>query len=262
MEYTPQNTVGQLHGLTSITKPSFNVSGWSENLEGERILEAGSGAGRFTEALLQTGAEVYSFDFSNAVEANQINNGHMPNLHLFQSDIFNIPLPKESFDKVICLGVLQHTPEPKRSFIELSRYVRPGGELVVDVYKSTFISLLHWKYLLRPVTKRMKKESLYKLVTLLVPIILPLSKFMRMLFGRAGARLLPIVEYTYLGLPPEINNEWAILDTFDMYSPAHDHPQSLRTVKKWFSEAGFTDAVVQYGPSGIVGRAKKRYEKK
>jgi SAM-dependent methyltransferase len=223
----------------------------------KKILEAGSGAGRFTDALLRTGAEVFSFDYSNAVGANQLNNGDMPNLHLFQGDIFNIPFPEESFDKVICLGVLQHTPDPERAFINLTKYVMPGGELVVDVYKANLLSWFQWKYLLRPVTKRMNKKHLYKLVTLFVPPLIPFTRLMRVVFGRLGARLSPIVEYTHLGLLSEINRDWAVLDTFDMYSPAHDHPQSLKTVKRWFSDCGFTKSVVQYGPNGIVGRGNK-----
>jgi SAM-dependent methyltransferase len=235
----------------------FTVSGWSEHLPGEQILEAGSGAGRFTEVLLQTGADVFSFDYSNAVEANLLNNGDKANLHLFQGDIFKIPFSQAMFDKVICLGVLQHTPEPERAFGSLASQVKPGGELVIDIYKASFLSWFQWKYLLRPMTKRMNKETLYKSVAFVVPVLLPFTRLMRRLFGRAGARLSPIVEYSYLGLAPEINKEWAVLDTFDMYSPAHDHPQSLKTVKGWFSEAGFADAVVQYGPNGITGRGKK-----
>jgi SAM-dependent methyltransferase len=198
----------------------FAVSGWSEHLEGERILEAGSGAGRFTEVLLRTGADIFSFDYSNAVEANWKNNGNMPNLHLFQGDIINIPFPQEWFDKVICLGVLQHTPDPERAFKNLAKHVRPGGELVIDVYRASFLSWLQWKYLLRPVTKRMNKERLYKLVALLVPILASFTRLMRTLFGRAGARISPVVEYSHLGLLPEISKDWAVLDTFDMYSPA------------------------------------------
>ena len=44
------------------------------NLRGKMVLEAGSGAGRFTEVLLKYGAVVHSFDYSNAVEANKGNN--------------------------------------------------------------------------------------------------------------------------------------------------------------------------------------------
>lgn len=244
-------------GLPISRNRLFEVTGWPERMEGETILEAGSGAGRFTEILLGTGAEVFSFDYSSAVEANHFNNGHNPNLHLFQGDIFRIPLRKEAFDRVICLGVLQHTPDPRKAFESLARHVRAGGVLVVDVYTKRLWSLLGWKYLLRPVTKRMEKELLYRIVSRWAPPMIPLAHFLRRVAGRAGARLLPIVEYSHLGLPSKLNREWAILDTFDMYSPAHDHPQTIGTVYGWFHEAGFMNIKVDFGPNGIVGMGQK-----
>src|SRR5690606_37003165 len=42
-------------------------------LSGQLVLEAGSGAGRFTELLLQSGATLDSFDYSGAVAANACN---------------------------------------------------------------------------------------------------------------------------------------------------------------------------------------------
>ena len=50
--------------------------------------------------------------------------------------------------------------------------------------------------------------------------------------------------------------EWAILNTFDMFAPAHDTPQSASTLRRWFDEAGFEDAWV--GRLGfLVGRGTK-----
>ena len=80
---------------------------------------------------------------------------------------------------------------------------------------------------------------------------------LRRIFGKAGPRLLPILQYDDLGLPPELNREWAIMDTFDMLSPVHDHPQSVRTVTRWFEEAGLVDIAVEYGMNGIVARGKR-----
>ena len=235
----------------------FNVTGWPENLEGQMILEAGSGAGRFSEILAQTGAEIFSFDLSSAVEANYENNKHYPNLNIFHGDIYNIPLLKAFFDKVLCLGVLQHTPEPERAFKSLVRYVRPGGELVIDVYAKKFTTLFHWKYILRPLTKHIRKEILYKIIENIVPILLPLSVVFRKAFGKIGSRILPIVEYSNLGLPYEMNKQWAILDTFDMYSPRYDTPQNIESVEKWFRDADFSDVTVEYGSNGIVGRGRR-----
>ena len=226
-------------------------------MTGLRVLEAGSGAGRFTEVLVATGVEVVSFDYSSAVDANARNQQHSPKLHLFQGDVFNIPLAERSFDKVLCLGVIQHTPDPHAAFRSLTRYVRPGGQLVIDSYTRNLAALLQWKYVLRPITKRMRKEVLYRIVERVTPPLVPIAKWLRRLTGRWGARLVPIVEYSHLGLPPALNVQWAILDTFDMYSPAHDHPQSLETVTRWFKEAGFEGIDVRRGLNGVVGSGRR-----
>jgi len=233
----------------------FAATRWPDRLDGQVILEAGSGAGRFTEVLLTTGAFVYSFDFSAAVDANAANNGRSDSLCVFQASIYDVPLKKGIFDKVLCLGVLQHTPDPERAFKNLATYVKPGGDLVVDVYARRLTALISWKYLLRPVTTRLDRERLHRLVERSVDALLPLAVQLRRVGGRAGARLLPITEYSHL-LPPALNREWAVLDTFDMYSPEHDHPQSLETVSRWFAETGFTDVYVGRGLNGIVGRGR------
>jgi SAM-dependent methyltransferase len=235
----------------------FATTGWPERLEGQTVLEAGSGAGRFTEVLCSTGARVFSFDYSSAVEANARNNGRAPGLTLFQGDIRRIPLPEQAFDHVLCLGVLQHTPNPRESFLSLVRHVRPGGDLVVDVYRDSLAARLQWKYLLRPVTKRLPPATLYRAIAWLAPKLMVPTRWLRRLFGRAGARLSPIVEYSHLGLSPEHNREWAVLDTFDMYAPAYDLPQTAATLRSWYAEAGFVDVVVGDGPNGVAGRGRR-----
>lgn len=241
-------------GLPVSRKRLYGITGWPQRMEGLKVLEVGSGAGRFTEILTQTGAIIFSFDISSSVCINYANNGSCPQLHIFQGDIFNIPLRKRSFDKVICLGVIQHTPDPAKAFRCLTEFVCPGGELVMDVYAKGLINVLCWKYILRPITKRMNKMFLYNIVSRTVPVLLPLAIFLRRFFGRFGARLLPIVEYSNLGLSYELNKENAILDTFDIYSPKYDKPQTLWTVKQWFVKAGFTNVVVGYGPNGVIGK--------
>lgn len=244
-------------GLPFSRERLFKVTQWPRFMEGQRILEAGSGAGRFTEVLLHTGADLFSFDLSSAVDANWVNNGHHENLHLFQGDILRIPLPRASFDKVLCLGVIQHTPDPERAFRNLVEYVRPGGEIVIDVYTKSLSALMQWKYLLRPLTKRIDKNSLLEIVSLWVKRLRPLAVRLARLFGRVGGRILPIRAYALPGLSEEMNLEWSILDTYDMYSPEHDHPQSISTVERWFREAGLCDIVVEYGLNGIIGRGRK-----
>jgi SAM-dependent methyltransferase len=235
----------------------FEMTQWPRDMAGEVVAEAGSGAGRFTEVLVTTGAQILSFDLSTAVDANYKNNGHHPNLLLFQADIRNAPIREGSMDRVMCFGVVMSTPNPEETFRSLAHYVRPGGELVVDCYPARLTALLSWKYLLRPLTKRMNKARLYRVIATVTPPLVPVSAALRRLFGRAGARLLPIVQYAHLGLSPELNREWAVLDTFDMYSPAHDHPQTRATIRRWYREAGFVDVVVENGQNGIVARGRR-----
>jgi len=230
------------------------ATGWPERLEGQTILEAGSGAGRFTEVLVKSGATVLSFDYSLAVDANVRNNGGAPNLLLFQGNIFAIPCPPKSFDKVFCLGVIQHTPDPAKAFRSLASRVKPGGQLVIDVYAKSWVALVHWRFLLRPFTRGMAPERLYSLVQRWVPPLIPISAALYKLFGRAGARLIPISEYSYMGLPKQANREWSILDTFDMLSPKFDLPQSAATIRGWFESEGFRDIEVFRGPNGVVAR--------
>ena len=112
------------------------VTGWSKDLRPELVVEAGCGAGRFTQIALETGAEVFSFDLTNAVDANQENNGQSQNLSLFQADLYHIPLKCETFDKIFCFGTLQHCPDPRTAFLSLLPYLKSGGEVVIDVYRT------------------------------------------------------------------------------------------------------------------------------
>ena len=235
------------------------ATGWKtlDVPRGQRILEAGSGAGRFTEVLVKTGGDIHSFDYSDAVEANYSNNGQAKNLTLFQGDIYRIPYKDQTFDWVICLGVIQHTPDPRGAFFSLEKKVAPGGWLVIDVYTLSAHHLFQWKYFLRPITRRLPPELLYRCLAFLIPFLLPPTRLLKLLLGRFGARMSPIVEYSGLGLGKTLNEKWALLDSFDMYSPAHDHPQSISTVERWFKEAGFTDIKLCYGANGIVGRGRK-----
>jgi 2-polyprenyl-3-methyl-5-hydroxy-6-metoxy-1,4-benzoquinol methylase len=246
----------------------FAVSGWKkQGLAGQKVLEVGSGAGRFTQVVLnQTQAELYSVDYSNAVEANFKNNGPHPRLHLFQASIYDLPFAPGQFDKVFCFGVLQHTPSFKQSVKALTEMVKPGGELVVDFYPiKGWYTKLTAKYLLRPITKRLSHPTLFRLIDSTADFWIASSKLVdRIGLGKLVNRFLPICDIKNT-LPPNLSpkelREWVVLDTFDMFSPEYDQPQRLSTVAAWFTEFGMkqTTPFVRryagdrevYGVSGI-----------
>jgi len=243
-------------------KRFFEETKWSRVLTGEFILEVGSGSGRFTEIASSTGAIVISMDYSYAVEANYASNGKKDNVLIVQADIYNMPFRENFFDKLFCFGVLQHTPDVKKSFLTLPRYLKSGGDIAVDVYRnfSGIKRLLTTKYWVRPITKRINKEILYKITSNYVKFMWPISRFINKLpYGNAINWRLLVGDYrNVLNLKEDVLKEWAILDTFDMLSPAYDKPQTIDTLEQWFKEAHLSNIDVCYGYNGIEGRGKKR----
>src|SRR5439155_25559775 len=86
----------------------FNETKWPRQMPGEAILEVGSGSGRFTEQAASTGAMVVSLDYSYAVEANYASNGARDNVLIVQGNLYQMPFRKSFFDRLLCIGVLQH----------------------------------------------------------------------------------------------------------------------------------------------------------
>ena len=254
---------------TTITSDRFYAgTGWSpKELYVQRILEVGCGAGRFTQVMLDAGAEVWSLDYSTAVDACWANNGPHPRLCVVQGSLYAMPFEKSSFDKVFCFGVLQHTPHVKLAFMSLIPFLKPQGKLAVDFYrKEKWPTRWTSKYLWRPVTKRVSNELLFKIVEWYVPRWLPFDNRLdeMRLFWRFAKYIRGIVPcWNYAGMLPLTDvqlKEWAILDTFDALSPTYDQPQSIDVIRHWFQEARLTDINVRYGGNGIEGCGVKPNE--
>ena len=238
----------------------FAGTGWSpEDLRDSLVLEAGCGAGRFTQVLLDAGARVCSFDFSDAVDACRTTVGSRPDHVLAQGDIFQAPFPEHAFDKVFCYGVLQHTPDPEGAFASLLRHVKPGGEIAFDVYrKAGRVNRWSSKYLYRPVTSRMDPEQLRRLVEWYIPRWLPIDDKLRVIpfFGRYLVSIVPCWNYAETIPDEDERRAWAVLDTFDALSARFDKPQTLESVSRWVRSAGLHDTVVRPGANGIVAKGK------
>lgn len=255
--------VDKFNGTTISRDRFFQYTEWPRDLGGDLVLEAGSGSGRFTQVLLDAGARVVSFDYSAAVQANAANNGDDPRLLLFRGDIMKLPFEPGSFDRVVCIGVLQHTPDPKRSFFSLVDMVRPGGWLAVDIYRLAPVAVLHHKYWVRPIRHVVSSDHLMDWVKRVVPLLLPIKAAVRKLplVGVPLAHVfVPVPDYRgRLPLTDEQARIWAELDLFDMISPAHDHPITTGTMKRWMQEAGLTDVSVEVVSKGgqIAARGRK-----
>ena len=237
-----------------------NETRWCERLDGEVIVEAGCGSGRFTEHAAATGATVISFDYSDAIDVNRRANARFPNVHFLQADIHRIPLRAGLAGRLYCFGVLQHCPSPKAAFMSLLPVLKPGGELVMDVYLKSPMSLLYGRRFLRPFTSRMDPARLFRLVRGYVRWALPLLARVRRVSPAAAGKLSAALAISDFGertdMTREMAREWSLLDTFDTLSARYEKPQTLSAVRAWFLEAGMRDVDVRCGYNGIVGRGR------
>lgn len=249
------------HSGVPISRTRFvEQSGWTNSdLAGKLVLDIGCGAGRFAEIALDFGAEVVAVDYSSAVEACLENLGSNERLSVIQADLYRLPFKPESFDFVYCFGVLQHTPNVETAFKSIPGVLKAGGGLAVDVYPKLFRTLFDTHYWIRPLTKRLNGATLFQAVQRAVPIMLPLSRVLGRIpiLGRWLHHAVPVSNYE--GRYPLNNSqlkEWAVLDTFDMLAPAHDQPQTRKTVKRWFQESGLIRIEV-FRLRQWVGRGQK-----
>ena len=224
----------------------FAETHWNaQDLTEKNVLEVGSGAGRFSKVVLEsTSATLYSIDYSDAVTANFKNNSSIAanRFPLFQASIYEMPFPDDSFDKVFCLGVLQHTPNFDASVKALIRKAKPGGEIVVDFYPiNGWWTKIHAKYILRPITKRLSHKRLMQMIESNINWLMKSEQILHRLGLGMLARFLPIVDIQGT-LPKYLSEtekrEWAVLDTFDMFSPEYDNPQRIRDVAAMFKRHG------------------------
>lgn len=240
--------VDRLSGHCLTERRFLADSRWSaEWLKGRLILDAGCGAGRFTDAAVQLGARVVACDLSSAVDACRATcrepAGHAEErgevVHL-QANLLDLPFKAGVFDGVFCMGVIQHTPDPARVMAALPVHLKPGGLLAYNFYEANPLRRLEVvKYGLRRFTPDWPEERLLLLCRVLVTLFFPLTLVMsRIPVVRAFVRFIPI-SATH---PPDLTLaqqwEWTLLDTFDWLNPRYEVCQDHRRVAELLRSLG------------------------
>jgi 2-polyprenyl-3-methyl-5-hydroxy-6-metoxy-1,4-benzoquinol methylase len=231
------------------TRASYNhlvyfTLGDPEILHGKTILEIGSGAGRFTDYLVDLGAQVITVDPS-AIGANVALGAS--NLIPVRADLFDVPVRREKVDVVFCRGVTQHTGDTRRAILRLFDYVKPGGLVLFDVYHFKWFTPFCLKYWIRPFTRHIPAERFMPVAEKWVPRLLRFKRgFVTPLLPRSklgvniGNQIVPVADFTgaaELGTW-ERQIEWSVLDTVDMYTPRYDRPMTWKSVLRTLQEAG------------------------
>jgi len=235
-------------------------------LQDQCVLEAGCGAGRFTEILLQWGANVLAADLSEAVEANYDNCYQYKAYSVIQADVSQLPVAPHQFDIVICIGVIQHTPNSEKTIEALCGYVKPGGLLVIDHYSYNYPFTTSRKFIHNLLIQTSPSFSLgfcRFLVTILWPIHSLLWKhrskpFVERLQSRFTAWS-PVVDYhaSYAELGDELLYAWAMLDTHDTLTDHYKHLRSAEEIEMILQAAEMGNIEVAYAGNGVEARARR-----
>lgn len=107
-----------------------------DKFAGQRVLELGCGAGIDSAEFARNGAWVVSGDFAGTATQSTkslLEEAVLPP-RVIQMDATALPFKNETFDCVYSFGVLHHIPEVEKALAEISRVLKPGGQVMVMVY--------------------------------------------------------------------------------------------------------------------------------
>jgi len=105
------------------------------NCGNSTFLDAGCGNGAHSVRLAKRGYKVTAVDFSDAAlilcKENLKENNLGSSVVVKKESLLALTFENESFDNVLCWGVLMHISEVKLAIDELCRVLKPGGNLIL-----------------------------------------------------------------------------------------------------------------------------------
>lgn len=211
-----------------------------KDVNGHLVLDAGCGMGRYARICAEDGARVVGLDLSWAVRAAKELADPRLGLDFVRGDLLRPPLRESSFDDIYSLGVLDHTPDPRRAFLLLARLLKPGGRIVVWVYPRE-----------RPLVEAMMRMQRAVSTRLPVGLLVRLSRFAAPIGGwkrrlmlsrsRVVARAGVALHVLTIGVSMHPDPEVRVCDTLDWYAPRYMSWHTKEEVTEWFHAAGLVE---------------------
>lgn len=114
--------------------------------KGKRILEIGSGTGRFTKELAKRGAHVVCVDLSRNMHLqSRLNSSEFSNVEYYLMSGTELGFAQESFDLCLTVNVMSHIKNSCLLFKEVSRVLKKNGSFVANFPNSSgFYFFVGW----------------------------------------------------------------------------------------------------------------------
>jgi ubiquinone/menaquinone biosynthesis C-methylase UbiE len=186
-EYVPEYEASEKHWALFYS---------AEEVRQKSVLDAGCGTGIFSIIFARHGAgRVLGIDISagSLDTARSLKEKFgLANAEFERRDMLALPYADGSFDIVWAWGTVHHTTDPLGAISELIRVLRPGGSILLAVYKRTRLTWVHEmirKTLVR--TPRIAWNTLAKILALpLAPVVLIFKKREKSRRGETLAELI------------------------------------------------------------------------
>ncbi|MBC7473520.1 MAG: methyltransferase domain-containing protein [Candidatus Sericytochromatia bacterium] len=141
----PSIPIGDLQDVflysTNYEFVNYLCTGVYKSAKNIKILDAGCGTGYSTLKLAQQNpeAQIFAFDLSEnslkmAKERLEKAEVLSDQIHFFEADLMNLPDLKQTFDYIVCTGVLHHTSSPELGINNLSKYLKDDAIMYLMLY--------------------------------------------------------------------------------------------------------------------------------
>jgi len=193
--------------------------------ENKIVLDAGCGNGRYTyEAATRGKALVIGVDigYGSVLSAYQ-NTKDLDNVIILQASLFNLPFKDRVIDSAFSNGVLMHTGDAKKAFVEIARTVKSKGVFVAHLYHRLNPVWEFNDWLLRAFTTRLSIDSCLKLSKFLARVAKTVNHIPN------GLRFTNL----FLRLQP------SIIHMYDWYSAPIATHHTYDEVEEWVGKTGF-----------------------
>lgn len=214
---------------------------------GKLVLDAGTGMGIPCYCMAENGAkEIFAVDIHDSIEIAYENNLRFPNVIVVQSDIYEMPFKRESFDIIVCVAVLQHLPDPHAAFDELFSFVKPRGTLIIWVYGyegNAFVRCLVEPFR-RGVTRRLPLGILLGLSYLLGALFQLMARYFYRPLNNANFERLPLNEY--IMYRANFGREMNTHMIFDQLLAPLSHFFTKKEVEELFNRPDVTNLILRH----------------
>lgn len=225
--------VDSFNGASLSEDRFFSETGWTiAELKNAVVLDLGCGSGRFTEIASRYSKFVIAVDLSSAIFAFPDDISAKQNILRIHGDIRHLPLNYSKITHVFSIGVLQHTPDPYQTLELLIGPLVPDTKFAFTAYGKKWFTKLQAKYILRPITKKMDRSLLLRILRFILKpthrLLLTISGIP--VLGKVIKFILPLSIYPEFRKVLSRNQlfEFMLLDSFDALTPSYDNPLSLR----------------------------------